>query len=197
MADRPTSESVPPSNLPGFDYAKNAYMAWLRWLTATGSTANQAWGELKAGKFGWENWTRTAATMWERSYQAFDEVVRGSLRSEAPALEVFHYSRSAGNAPTREVTIDRSAAGSVSFGTTGADFTATPLRAMGTGQDAKVRLVPQSVGEGTVRITFAELQAAVVGEYIGFIYRTDSGGRLPVLAVMLLVTDDKAKDRQA
>src|SRR5438034_7018640 len=94
MATTDKRNWTPGSNFPGLKLGTTIAESWLRLLTDQASLFNDAWRQVKDGNFGWGDYARNAANLWESYLRAAADLVRAPFQGgAAPQWVSFVYGR--------------------------------------------------------------------------------------------------------
>jgi len=191
MAATDDTKWTPGTNFPGLKLGATIAESWLRMLTDQVSLVNDAWRRIQVGSFGFADYTRSAASLWESYVRTMSDIARVPFQAGAgPQWVSFVYDRDR-PALKRTVTLPEERAESV-------QLAVTPLSALGATDviDRSVltaSFAPQSARRDTVEILIpdpARLAGKRDGQYMGFVYDRRSQGGPPL--VVILLTIDRA-----
>ena len=104
------ADRIDPStdNVPGFEYISRVSTAALRAAEAQSEAINDAWSEIRRGRYDFSNALKTWAMLTENYYGVFVEALRGPGQSRHPAWKIIPYSlkKQPRAAPTFNVAVD-------------------------------------------------------------------------------------------
>jgi hypothetical protein len=179
---------TPGSNFPGLKLGTVIAESWLRLLTDQASLFNDAWRQVKDGSFGFGDYARSAASLWESYLRAIADVVRTPFQGgAAPQWVNFVYDKEK-PALKRTVSLPGDLGESV-------QLAVTPLHALGSSEIIPASVVSASFPSGNLRHDTLEVMIddpralpRKDGEYIGFVYDRRSQGGPPLVVILLTIS---------
>ena len=82
------------TNFPGLKLGTTIAESWLRMLTDQVSLVNDAWRQIQGGTFGFADYTRSAATLWESYVRTMSDIARVPFQAAGgPQWVSFVYDR--------------------------------------------------------------------------------------------------------
>jgi hypothetical protein len=187
MAATHDTKWTPGSNFPGLKLGTTIAESWLRLLTDQVSLVNDAWRRIQGGSFGFADYTRSAASLWESYLRTVSDIARIPFPATGPQWVSFVYDRER-PALKRTVTLPEERAESV-------QLAVTPLSALGASDvidrsAVSVSFAPNSSRRDTVEILIGDpsrLGGYKDGQYMGFVYDRRSQGGPPLIVIVLTI----------
>lgn len=171
-------------NVPGFEYAQRVTTSAIRALTAHGEEINEAWSQIRRGKYDANAAMNSWARLAENYYGIFVEVMRGPFPIPRPAWLIIPYSKSKPPAPDFSVRID----GEVDKGT---PLGYTKFEAVGADKPGLGMLdgPPEAAGNRVeIRLNNAAIQKLDPDtDHVAFIFRQGVGKATPLVIVVLRI----------
>lgn len=171
-------------NVPGFEYAQRVTTTAIRALTAHGEEINDAWSQIRRGKYdaaaAMTSWARLA----ENYYGIFVEMMRGPSPMPRPAWLVIPYSKEKPPSPSFSVRIDQHVDKGTLLGYT--QFEAVGAEKSGVGIfDGP----PEAAGNRIeIRLKDTVIQKLKANtDHMAFIFRQGVGKATPLVIVVLRI----------